>query len=416
MSNYRLEYINDTPYLVPFGQVLSCGAKAVRLNSTSAVMWNRLIETHFIDILTEPAGSTSKSAYEKLENIWLDSICEHFDSEHEPERTLIKNDALAFINMLSSRNIFSPLTFNNIINKDLYKKNFSIGGIDMSYCGPSDMYPDEFDSFTNNHSGKSMVNITVSGCIDRSYELNELILRTRDVCIFKNDNGFFLMFNTFKVIKECELSTDGTVSLYYYIPSLDERKKTLTALLDETDYDTGRYETFHAIRFAYLFFAQRIGIFALHSASILYKDKLWLISAPSGTGKSTHASVWNRVYGTPVINGDLNCIDISDSHISVKGSPWCGTSGIFSSKTFPLGGIILISQGKDNIAVKQSNEADMCISVLNRLISPSWNEEMLSCNINAARKICANALVFSLSCDMSDDAAKVCKEFIDEHM
>lgn len=39
---------------------------------------------------------------------------------------------------------------------------------------------------------------------------------------------------------------------------------------------------FHAIRLFFLFIAQKKGLFAIHSASILYHDKAWLFSGHSG--------------------------------------------------------------------------------------------------------------------------------------
>ena len=36
------------------------------------------------------------------------------------------------------------------------------------------------------------------------------------------------------------------------------------------------------------------GMFALHSASLLYLEKAWLFSGPSGMGKSTHTALWKK--------------------------------------------------------------------------------------------------------------------------
>ena len=63
---------------------------------------------------------------------------------------------------------------------------------------------------------------------------------------------------------------------------------------------------FLAIRPVFLFLAQKKGMFVLHSASLLYLEKAWLFSGPSGMGKSTHTALWKKLFDTPFLNGDLN--------------------------------------------------------------------------------------------------------------
>lgn len=44
--------------------------------------------------------------------------------------------------------------------------------------------------------------------------------------------------------------------------------------------------------------------FILHSAYIRHRGRAILFSAPSGTGKSTQASLWAQYAGAEIINGD----------------------------------------------------------------------------------------------------------------
>ncbi len=412
IPEFSLEYIGSTPYLVPYGQAVSCGAKAVKLNPTGAVMWEKLC-----DAISSCSGDICFNPMSvDLRNVWLDLLYNYFEADNGNDKSIIADDADTFIQTLCNSHVFNTFMFNNTINIDSVTKQFSIAGLSMSYNGPSRMYPADFDSFAIPANSKCDITISVAGSLSRNYPLEELVIETRDVCIFKKEDGYFILFNIFSVIKECELYNDGRVNLFYNIPSLKESGKCIHGVLNDIDYTTGTYEVFHAIRFAYLFFNQNRGIYALHSASILYRDRLWLISAPSGTGKSTHAGIWNKVYGIPVINGDLNCIDVSKLPLIVKGTPWCGTSGIYDNKTYRLGGIILISQGKENIVTPAERMDNVILSAANRLISPSWTKDMLKSNINAAKIICDNALIFSYSCDMSDNAAVVCREYIDRYM
>jgi hypothetical protein len=411
MLNFSLEFINKIPYLIPFGQAVSCGARAVRLNPTGAVMWQKLCEAHSS---YGAGGDISYPLSDDLKSAWLSALCDQFEAYSDDDKATIERDALDFLEMLNREHVFRQSANVSTINEDSITKKFAIAGITISYTGPTRLYPEDFDEFEVD-ADLCQVNINVAGTLTRSYELGTPVIKTRDVCIFKMDYGYLILFDTFSVIRECELHTDGTVNLYYHLPSLKNSGKCIHAILNDIDYEHGVYETFHAMRLAFLHFSQQRGIFALHSASFLYRDRLWLVSAPAGTGKSTHAALWNKIFGAPTINGDLNCIDTNDAALTVKGSPWCGTSGIFDKNTYPLGGVILLSRGREN-NITAINGDQATLAVANRLISPTWSEVMLKSNIEAAEKICKNSLVFALNCDMSEDAAKVCRDYIDKYL
>lgn len=89
-----------------------------------------------------------------------------------------------------------------------------------------------------------------------------------------------------------------------------------------------------------------------HSVSFIWNNLAWLVTAPSGTGKTTQLKHWGRLCGkaVSVINGDksvLECRD--DGTVYVHSAPWTGKEGIgFPGKKAKLGGIILLEQGGTN--------------------------------------------------------------------
>ena len=73
------------------------------------------------------------------------------------------------------------------------------------------------------------------------------------------------------------------------------------------------------------------GIILFHSCAVAVDGKAYLFTAPSGTGKSTHASLWKEILGERVriINGDKPLIRVTPGLITVYGTPWkfaCGYS------------------------------------------------------------------------------------------
>ena len=75
---------------------------------------------------------------------------------------------------------------------------------------------------------------------------------------------------------------------------------------------------------------------------------------------------------TPFLDGDLNLLAFEDGKPVVKGIPWCGTSGIFTTETYPLGGIILLARDKTN-HVEELSYQHQVLGIQMRFISPKWN-------------------------------------------
>ena len=87
----------------------------------------------------------------------------------------------------------------------------------------------------------------------------------------------------------------------------------------------------------------------LHASFIAFQNKAILFSAPSGTGKSTQADLWQKyVRGVEIINGDRAIIGIEDNGVKAYGLPFCGTSKITLNQSFNLSTIVILRQGKIN--------------------------------------------------------------------
>lgn len=148
---------------------------------------------------------------------------------------------------------------------------------------------------------------------------------------------------------------------------------------------------------------------AIHSSSILYDEKAYLFSAPSGTGKSTHASLWHEEFECEILNGDVaiaqSVVEEDEKKIIIHGCPWCGTSEIFMNTSVPLGGIAFLNQGKENIIYDLSKE-DLGIKLLENHFVPLIIKKVADdCvkNINAVARV---AKGYTLTCNMDREAAK----------
>ncbi len=112
------------------------------------------------------------------------------------------------------------------------------------------------------------------------------------------------------------------------------------------------YLEFHALMLVtakYLLSANRA---IIHGVSFLWKEKAWIITAPSGTGKTTQYRNWRSILGKEIriINGDKSVISFSDDgRIFVSSSPWRGKERFgYPGLSAELGGIILLEKGGHN--------------------------------------------------------------------
>lgn len=139
------------------------------------------------------------------------------------------------------------------------------------------------------------------------------------------------------------------------------------------------------------------GVAFIHSSYISYQNKGILFSAPCGTGKSTQADLWRVHRGADIINGDKAAISLCDGSFSVFGLPFCGTSHICHNRSFDLGAIILLSQGKSN-KVTPLNGIDAVSRVASNIYLDLYAPGEQAALINLLIDLLSAVKVYSFEC------------------
>ena len=88
----------------------------------------------------------------------------------------------------------------------------------------------------------------------------------------------------------------------------------------------------------------------LHASAVAYRDEVFLFSGRCGAGKSTHARIWQEVFGDAVqiINDDKPALRYVDGTWYAYGTPWCGKDGINCNRKVPVSGICFLKQASEN--------------------------------------------------------------------
>ena len=381
--NFTPFRLQNGTYLLPVGQSVSDLRPTLQLNEMGAYIWQLL--------------SCDRTLPE------LCALCADRFSVPAGQADELRKDILSFLNILNERGmLLAPLPVPGA--SDHCCHHLSIAGISLNLYGPKEAFSEQFAPFEVTASDDALQNVIVLYGSPASHENGILLIRNKELSILELEEKYILLFHETSLVRELHLKKDGSLALFYCIPQ---------AALAE--------DMFHAMRFAYLYLAQRHGILAIHSASILYRGYAWLFSAPSGTGKSTHAALWHDILNTPYINGDLNLIRAAgdsssfDARPVVCGLPWCGTSGICDTASYPLGGIIFLKQAPSDSARPLLGD-DRVLAFSRRLISPCWDSQMLEQQIALSQKITANILLCRLFCTREVSALETIRAEIDQYL
>lgn len=378
-------------YLIPFGQKVADQSPAFEVNETGAWIWNHLDR----DLSEE-------------------ELLRCFMEDHAvpvPDQADARHDLHDFLTALRQRGLLadSDEERSDFGSVEPFFSDLEIAGLTIRLRGNPGYFSKDLLRFTkaDDQAGSYDQILTVTRRNPSFAPGARVILENEELCVLDAKKSWILYYPSFTFLLRTELAKDGSRCVLFLKPEAPSGTSSKAG-----EDRTLRYEIFHAIRLPFLVLARRHGLYALHSASIDYKGQAFLFSAPSGTGKSTHVKLWEKAGWARQLNGDLNLIGFHGGAPLVYGMPWCGTSGVFTTRTVPLGGIILLKRGRVNTVADISADC-AALRVSQRLISPVWTKEMLTENLNFCKKLQEHTMIQELTCTPDLKAARVVRDKID---
>jgi len=149
-----------------------------------------------------------------------------------------------------------------------------------------------------------------------------------------------------------------------------------------------------------------------HSSVIGYKDHGYMFLGKSGTGKSTHSSLWLRyIKGTELMNDDNPVVRIIGNEARVYGSPWSGKTPCYRNIDNPLGAIVLLSQAPYN-RIERFFKLQAYAAIVPSISGKRWDKRIAEGLHETENWLVGNVPVYHLECLPDEAAAQLCCETV----
>lgn len=153
-----------------------------------------------------------------------------------------------------------------------------------------------------------------------------------------------------------------------------------------------------------------LGGLMLHSSALAFDGKGVAFSAPSGTGKSTHAALWRERYGKRVIaiNDDKPAIRFKENTPWIYGTPWSGKTDLNNNVAVPLHAIVFLERSEYNEIVPLTPK-EAIFYLMEETMRPYYDSELGVQVLETAQRLIQSVPIYRLRCTVSFDAVDLVK-------
>ena len=149
---------------------------------------------------------------------------------------------------------------------------------------------------------------------------------------------------------ECRFGVDAEEVYHYTFGDaghlrFDPRKPDEVSVSPLSDPTLLRYVLWTAFSIAGLW----RGAVPVHASAVVCQGRAVLCLGESGTGKSTHTSLWiKHIEGCHLLNDDSPVLRVEGDEVVVYGSPWSGKTPCFRQERVPVAALLRLEQRPEN--------------------------------------------------------------------
>lgn len=193
-------------------------------------------------------------------------------------------------------------------------------------------------------------------------------------------------------------------------------QKVKVLLLDADYYNSYKYNPIEVVAFHLIGTAFRNRILyndglVLHASSIIHEGRGLVFTAPSGTGKSTHAALWEMYRNARVLNDDTPAIRLAEGKPFVFGSPWSGSSDKFLNENAIVNAIFVLEQSPIN-SVRLLNRREVVAGLMPRIFMPYFSDELAEIAVSNFERIIRDIPVYLLKCRPDEEAVELAEKCV----
>lgn len=145
-----------------------------------------------------------------------------------------------------------------------------------------------------------------------------------------------------------------------------------------------------------------------HSSVVSCAGYGYMFLGKSGTGKSTHSSLWlKHISGTELVNDDNPVVRRMSDGFYVFGSPWSGKTPCYRNIMAPLGAVVQIARAPQN-SIERLNTVEAFATLLPACSSMKWDTTIYNSLCDTLTRIIGTMPIYTLHCLPDEEAARLC--------
>ncbi len=149
------------------------------------------------------------------------------------------------------------------------------------------------------------------------------------------------------------------------------------------------------------------GILLYHGSCVAVDGAAYLFTAKSGTGKSTHVSLWRQQFGdrAVMVNDDKPLLAVTDSGVTAYGTPWDGKHRLSTNMACPLKAICILERSETN-QIQPISAKEGYALLLQQVYRPR-DPLALAKTLQLLDRLLSRVSLYRLGCNMDPSAAEV---------